>query len=92
MNTYRLNAVCTCPADNMPDSYSVVIECRRMLWTNEIGAAVETLAGKVMPQEQFTWELHRALKAKVTTIGSHPSFTDGKTCSPITIECVEGEA
>lgn len=92
MNTYKLNAVCTCPADSKPDSYSVVIESRRMLWTNEIGAAIDELAAKVMPQEQFTWELHRKLQARVTTVGAHPSFTDGRNCSPITIECTEGEA
>ena len=92
MNTYTLNAVCTCPADQKPDSYSVTIESRRMLWTNEIGAAVESLSSKVMAQEIFTWELHRLLQARVTTVGAHPSFTDGKACSPIQIVCVEGEA
>lgn len=91
MNVYKFNAVCTCPADGKPDSYSVTIESRRILWTNDIGAAVAELAVKKIPQEQFTWELHRAVMARVTTVGSHPSVTDGKMCSPITIECVEGE-
>jgi len=35
MNTYTFNAVCTCPADKLPDSYAVTVESRRMLWTNK---------------------------------------------------------
>lgn len=91
MNIYTLNAVCICPADKKPDSYSVTIESRRMLWTNEIGAAVEKLSTMAIPQEKYTWELHRLLKAKVTTVGTHPSFANDKCCSNISITCTEGE-
>ena len=90
MNTYSLNAVCTCPADKKPDSYKVEIRSRRMLWTNIIGAAVCKLAKKVIPQEEFTLLLSRELQAEVTTYGEHPSFADDALCSPITIVCVHG--
>ena len=85
MNVYEFNGVCLCPADNLPDSYSVRLESRRMLWTNLIGDAVAELAERKMSQEQYTHELHRKLQCRVTTVGSHPSFTDGTKLSLIHI-------
>lgn len=93
MNTYTLQATCTCPADGKGDVYAITIESRRMLWTNVIGEAALALTSQRIPQEEFTRALARELGARVTTRGVHPSFTDEArpSVSPITAVCVCGE-
>jgi hypothetical protein len=88
VNTYELEAMCTCPADQKGDMYRVTIKSQRMLWTDKIGAAVARLATKVIPQEEYTTELARELGAHVETVGVHPSFDESGACSPISVRCV----
>lgn len=71
MNTYKTVGICVCPRDNLPDSYDVTVESRRMLWIEDIKAALVELEKLTVPQEEFTLRLARQLKAKVTTVGDH---------------------
>jgi hypothetical protein len=93
MNTYELQATCTCPADGKGDVYSITIRSRRMLWTNEIGQCAERLASLRIPQEEFTLRMARELGAEVTTVGQHPAFVDESkpVVSPVTLTCVYGK-
>jgi NADPH-dependent 7-cyano-7-deazaguanine reductase QueF len=68
---HSLTITASCPVDGKPDHYEAVIECSRVLKVEDILAAVETLKGQKIFQEQLTQELARAIGAKVTTTGYH---------------------
>jgi NADPH-dependent 7-cyano-7-deazaguanine reductase QueF len=68
---HSLTITAACPVDGKPDHYEAVVECSRVLKVEDILAAVETLKGQKIFQEQLTQELARAIGAKVTTTGYH---------------------
>lgn len=82
-----MTAACTCPADNKPDTYKVIIKSKRMLWTNKIGEALTELASESIAQEEYTARLARKLGAAVTTVGWHPAFCDASVCDGIELVC-----
>ena len=74
MNIYELQCTCTCPSDKKGDVYKVIVESRRLIWTERIGDECSRLAEETISQECFTTRLSRALGAKVTTIHFYSKF------------------
>ena len=69
--THRLTATCSCPVDGQPDVYAVTVRASRVIKVEDILAAVATLRGERIFQEELTARLARAIAAEVETVGHH---------------------
>lgn len=70
---HKLTVQAKCPVDQKRDVYTCYVYTTTTIKVEDIQAAVAELTKNDAPvfQEQFTQDLHRALAAKVKTIGYH---------------------
>lgn len=60
-----------CPMDNQPDTYEATLEVSRVVYVENILAALSSLEDKEIPQEELTVSLARKLGGRLTTVGYH---------------------
>jgi hypothetical protein len=77
---HTFEVVATCPVDKAGDVYQVTVRCGRVIFVEDIWAAVKKLNEKPTTQEEFNQNLHRELAAEVETLGWHSGVTTRVVC------------